>query len=108
MLEVLFHELIQMAAPFNDIELTRAKNSLKSAVYMQLETRPLQLEDLGKQCITYDKVYSSQDIAEKIDAVTGADIQRVATTMLKTKASLGSWGAVQHVPRVADVQQHLG
>lgn len=108
LVEVMLHQLAGMAAPVGNVELTRAKNSLKSAVYMQLETRPLQLEDLGKQCITYDKIYSSQEIAEKIDAVTGADIQRVATAMLKTKVSLGSWGAVQHVPRVADVQQHLG
>merc|ERR1712113_826052 len=98
MIEVMLRQLTAMAAPVGNVELARAKNSLKSAVYMQLETRPMQLEDLGKQIITYDKIY----------AVTGADIQRVATSMLKTKASLGSWGAIQHVPRVADVQQHLG
>merc|ERR1719445_881527 len=108
MIEVMLRQLTAMAAPVGNVELARAKNSLKSAVYMQLETRPMQLEDLGKQIITYDKIYTGKEIAEKIDAVTGADIQRVATTMLKTKASLGSWGAVQHVPRVADVQQHLG
>jgi len=108
LVEVMLRELVQMANPVNSVELGRAKNALKSAVYMQLETRPLQLEDLGKQHITYDKVFTADEIAEKIDAVTGADIQRVATDMLKTKVSIGSWGSVQHVPRVADVQRHLG
>merc|ERR1719361_2414562 len=87
----MLHELKQMASPINDVELGRSKNALKSAVYMQLETRGLQLEDLGKQYITYDKIYSANDIAEKIDAVTKDDIQRVATAMLKTPVSLGSW-----------------
>merc|ERR1712137_1281804 len=108
MIEVMLRELIGMASPLTSIELTRAKNALKSAVYMQLETRPLQLEDLGKQYITYDKVFSSDDICEMIDAVTGSDIQRVATNMLKTPVSLGSWGTVQPVPRVSDVQRALG
>merc|ERR1719445_1294662 len=100
MVDVMMRELSQMAGPITSVELGRAKNALKSAVHMQLETRALQLEDLGKQYITYDKVFSANDITEKIDAVTEADIQRVALNMLNTPASLGSWGAVQHVPRV--------
>jgi len=108
MIDVMLRELIEMASPVNSVELGRAKNALKSAVYMQLETRPLQLEDLGKQYITYDKIFSAHEIAEKIDAVTGPDIQRVATNMLKKPVSLGSWGTVQHVPRVEKLQRALG
>lgn len=97
--EVLVDQLIKMAGKVEDQDLSRAKAQLKSAVHMQLESQGLQLEDLGRQILTYGHVKSPADICASIDTVTGADIQRVASDMLKTPVSVAAYGDLSYLPR---------
>jgi processing peptidase subunit alpha len=96
---LLTEQALEMAGPVAPVELSRAKNQLKSAVYMQLESDALQLEDIGRQVLTYDTVKSPHEISALIDEVTEADIKRVATNMLSTNPSICAYGNVSYVPR---------
>jgi processing peptidase subunit alpha len=95
---VLLDQFDGMAGAVDPTELVRAKKQLQAAVNMQLETRGLQLEDMGRQLLIYGKVQSAQDMCKQIDGVSAADIQRVAKTMLKTAPSVASFGNIDQVP----------
>jgi len=97
--EVLVDQLIKMTGKVEAQDLSRAQAGLKSAVHMQLESQGLQLEDMGRQMLTYGHVKSPSEICASIDAVTEADIQRVASDMLKTPVSVAAYGDLSYLPR---------
>jgi len=99
LVQVLAEQMAQMAGPVSDEELNRAKAMTKSSVYMNLESRSIVLEDLGKQLLCYGKRLSADDIAKQIDAVTAADLQKVAKEMLSTPLTYAAYGEVHSLPR---------
>jgi processing peptidase subunit alpha len=95
------------SAPCGEQELVRAKNALKSAVYMQLESRAMALDDVGRQLLTYNKVNSPHYIAQLIDKVSPQDITRVAQKMLKTQPTIAAAGDLSFLPRYDQITQKL-
>ncbi|KAH9037933.1 mitochondrial processing peptidase [Lactarius hengduanensis] len=59
-------------------ELSRAKNQLKSSLAMALESRAVEVEDLGRQLLVHDRKIPISEMADKIDSVTAESLQRVA------------------------------
>jgi processing peptidase subunit alpha len=108
LVDVLSAASVGMSGSVGDEELSRAKNGLKSAVQMQLETRALQLEDTGRQVLIYGRVKSAKEMCDEIDAVTAKDIQRVAAEMLKTTPSVAAYGDLSRMPRYDDIAKHFG
>lgn len=97
--ELMASQIIEMTGPVGDAELSRAKNMLQSAVVMQLETQNMLLEDMGRQLLTYGKVQPASEICAQIQAVSAADLQRVAGEMLKTQVSVAAYGDLSYLPR---------
>ncbi|GHJ84356.1 hypothetical protein NliqN6_0758 [Naganishia liquefaciens] len=64
-------------------ELSRAKNQLKSSLMMALESRSVEVEDLGRQTQIHGHKVPVEEMCEKIDRVTLADIHRTATRVLR-------------------------
>ncbi|CAE6442642.1 unnamed protein product [Rhizoctonia solani] len=59
-------------------ELERAKNQLKSSLVMALESRAVEVEDLGRQVLVHGRKIGVDEMCEKIDHVGPADMRRVA------------------------------
>ncbi|KAI0800639.1 Metalloenzyme, LuxS/M16 peptidase-like protein [Fomes fomentarius] len=59
-------------------ELSRAKNQLKSSLMMALESRAVEVEDLGRQVLVHGRKVPVSEMCEKIDAVDNTAIRRVA------------------------------
>lgn len=59
-------------------ELQRAKNQLKSSLVMALESRAVEVEDLGRQVLVHGRKIGVEEMCEKIDKVDAADMRRVA------------------------------
>ncbi|KAI5474513.1 mitochondrial processing peptidase [Pseudohyphozyma bogoriensis] len=70
-----------------EIELSRARNQLKSSLAMALESRLVQSEDLGRQVLVYGRKHTMDEMARRIDAVTLADLYRVANRVLRPSTS---------------------
>ncbi|VDC05802.1 unnamed protein product [Peniophora sp. CBMAI 1063] len=66
-------------------ELQRAKNQLKSILVMALESRAVEVEDLGRQLLAQGRKVSVEEMCEKIDAVTPESMQAVATRVFGPK-----------------------
>ena len=59
-------------------ELTRAKEFMKGKIILRLEDSEEYAHLMGKQALLYSKIDSIDDILQKIDAVTAADILRLS------------------------------
>lgn len=108
LVDVLSKEFVKMGAEPSEAELARAKQQLKSSVHMQLESRSLQLEDIGRQLITFGEVQTAEQLCARIEAVTAADVQRVGSSMIKTPLSVAVYGDQSFVPRFDDISKRFG
>lgn len=62
----------------SDIEVKRAKNQLRSSLLMNLESRMVELEDLGRQVQVHGRRIPVKEMVANIEAVTVKDLRRVA------------------------------
>lgn len=66
----------------SDQEVSRAKNQLKSSLLMNLESKMVQLEDMGRQIQVFNKKLTVSQMCAKIDSVTRDDLIDMATKIL--------------------------
>ena len=59
-------------------EVQRAKNQLRSSLLMNLESRMVELEDLGRQVQVHGRKVGVKEMCRKIDELTVQDLRRVA------------------------------
>jgi processing peptidase subunit alpha len=83
MLEVMCRELKSLGdetgyAALKDGEVQRAKNQLRSSLLMNLESRMVELEDLGRQVQVHGRKVGVKEMCKKIEDVTVKDLRRVA------------------------------
>ncbi|XWW92744.1 hypothetical protein V2A60_000670 [Cordyceps javanica] len=83
MLDVMCQELraLTLEAGFSrlgDVEVARAKNQLRSSLLMNLESRMVELEDLGRSVQVHGKKVPVKEMCAKIEALTVQDLRRVA------------------------------
>lgn len=77
-------------------ELNRAKNQLKSSLVMALESRLVEVEDLGRQIQAHGKKVSVEEMCEKIDQVDLKTLNRVATRVLRPQKMTVGTGQAPH------------
>lgn len=83
MLEVMCKELqsLTLESGFSALqmqEVNRAKNQLRSSLLMNLESRMVELEDLGRQVQVHGRKIGVREMCAQIDALTVQDLRRVA------------------------------
>ena len=83
MLEVMCRELQSLTldtgfSALQTAEVNRAKNQLRSSLLMNLESRMVELEDLGRQVQVHGRKVGVKEMCRKIDDLTEQDLRRVA------------------------------
>ena len=104
---VLTREMIAMAGYVSPQELERAKVQLQSMLLMDLESRPVVFEDLGRQVLATGHRFQPDYFIEKIKSVTADDIVRVSSQMLQTKPSIAALGSLNCLPSLNDIESEL-
>lgn len=79
-------------------EVRRAKNQLKSSLLMNLESRMVELEDLGRQVQVHGRKVGVKEMCAKIESLTVEDLRRVAREVLQGK--IGNPGDGSGAPTV--------
>lgn len=87
MLEVMCKELHALTldhgfAALKEVEVARAKNQLRSSLLMNLESRMVELEDLGRQVQVHGSKVGVKEMCSIIEGLTVADLRRVATQVV--------------------------
>ncbi|PLN84347.1 peptidase M16 inactive domain-domain-containing protein [Aspergillus taichungensis] len=83
MLEVMCRELQSLTLDtgyscLQPQEVNRAKNQLRSSLLMNLESRMVELEDLGRQVQVHGRKVGVHEMCQHIEALTVEDLRRVA------------------------------
>lgn len=99
LVEVLLEQMRAMCEPLTPVELTRAKNQVKSNLLMGLESRALELEDLADQVSYLGEHYRSpRELCERIDQVSGEELQAAARELLASKPTVVAYGSLHRMP----------
>lgn len=92
LIEVVGTQISQMAGALGSGELARAKAMTKSSLIMNLESRSVVCEDLGRQILSSSKYAGPEELVNKIEAVTEDDLRRVATRVVDSAPSVVTYG----------------
>ncbi|XP_064979950.1 mitochondrial-processing peptidase subunit alpha-like [Musa acuminata AAA Group] len=104
-IDLAIRELHAIATPgqVDQLQLDRAKESTKSAVLMNLESRMVASEDIGRQILTYGERKPIEHFLKAIDKVTLKDITTITEKIISSPLTMASWGDVIHVPSYESV-----
>src|SRR5204862_4681704 len=82
--------------PVPDEELRRAKEHLKGSLMLSLESTNSRMSNLARQQIFFGRFFSMDELLASIEAVTAADVQRLANESFQAdKLSLAILGRVE-------------
>uniref|UniRef100_A0A8C1VQ53 Mitochondrial-processing peptidase subunit alpha n=1 Tax=Cyprinus carpio TaxID=7962 RepID=A0A8C1VQ53_CYPCA len=90
-----------------NITTVHSKTQLKSMLMMNLESRPVIFEDVGRQVLATGKRKLPHELCELISNVTASDIKRVTTKMLRSKPAVAALGELTELPSYEDIQAAL-
>ncbi|PMD22095.1 hypothetical protein NA56DRAFT_112613 [Hyaloscypha hepaticicola] len=98
MLDVMCRELQALTldtgfAALQTVEVNRAKNQLRSSLLMNLESRMVELEDLGRQVQVHGRKVGVREMCKKIDELTVKDLRRVARIVVSGLADNAGQGS---------------
>jgi predicted Zn-dependent peptidase len=69
----------------SDDELRRAKDHLKGSLMLSLESTGSRMTNLARQEMYFNRFFTLDELVESIEAVTAADVQRIAHTFFDPK-----------------------
>ncbi|XP_064420403.1 mitochondrial-processing peptidase subunit alpha [Latimeria chalumnae] len=107
MVEIITREFILMTGAVGEMELERAKTQLKSMLMMNLESRPVIFEDVGRQVLATGTRKLPHELCNLISNVKASDIKRVATKMLRSKPAVAALGDLTELPTYEHIQAAL-
>ncbi|RKP19880.1 LuxS/MPP-like metallohydrolase [Rozella allomycis CSF55] len=89
---ILADSIINLDRGITPEELQRAKNMIKSNVLMNVESRTVQVEDIGRQVMTYGSRMLAKDLMKSVDEIYIHDISRIKEYMLSHPVTLVTTG----------------
>lgn len=92
MMPVIADELNKVRREVSEEEVARARAQLKASILMSLESTSSRCEQLGRQMLIYGRPVPAEEIVAKIDAVTPANVCRVADRLFSTAPTLSAIG----------------
>ncbi|KAF8407118.1 hypothetical protein HHK36_006243 [Tetracentron sinense] len=103
--DIATRELLAVATPgqVDHVQLDRAKESTKSAVLMNLESRMVASEDIGRQILTYGERKPVEHFLKAVDEITLKDIASVAQNIISSPLTMASYGDVINIPSYESV-----
>lgn len=105
--DVITSEMTAMAGEVDPEELRRAKTQLQSMILMNLESRPVMFEDIARQILAMGKRKLSSAFITEIEKVTGGDIERVATRLLRSQPAVAARGDITKLPKQREIHAAL-
>ncbi|MCP8939235.1 insulinase family protein [Alsobacter sp. SYSU M60028] len=92
----------------SEAEVARAKAQIKVSLLMGLESCARRAEQMARHVLSYGRVIPREEIVAAIDAITPADVSRVARAMLATAPTVAAVGPVRGLPDVAGMARRIG
>lgn len=107
LLSVFVREMVSVSNFISPDEVSRAKNQLKSSLLMNLESKPIVAEDIGRQLLGLGYRIEPEALLEHIENVQNEDIRRVASQLLQSPPSLAGFGDLSRLQNYDDLQNTI-
>lgn len=107
LMPILLEELKKIQNSIKPEELQRTRAQLKSSLLMSMESTASRCEQIARHIQIYGRILSTQEVVDKIDAVTIEDIYAVAHQIFHGKPTLTTLGPIRHVPSLASITESL-
>ena len=106
MIAVMAEELSAVAnsSQITDEEVERAKKATISSILMNLESKAVVAEDIGRQVLTYNHRKSPEEFIAEVNTLTKQDLAEVAAQMLKSNPTLCLSGDIAGAARFETVK----
>lgn len=104
---VLCREMEAVAKAVPNAELERAKAAAESSVLMNLESRAVVSEDIGRQVLTYGHRKPVEEFLNQIRELTADDLAKAVQRLLTTKPTVAALGDVASLPRYEQLAQRF-
>lgn len=108
LMPVILDELTAASETISDEEVARARAQIRAGLMMALESPAARAGQIARQILIHNRVISMEEVTQKIEAVTTADIRRVAReTFQGTTPTLTAVGPVGKVMSLAEMSERL-
>jgi predicted Zn-dependent peptidase len=108
MLQNLLFEMLQVSFGVKVEEFERAKNQLKSSIFMTLESRSALADDIGRQVMMYGKRHSAEEIGKKIDGLKVKECCEMLRDIMRKNVTVVGYGeGVEELPDAKDIKRFL-
>jgi len=97
LMPVLCQEIRRLADSLEESEIARARNQLKAAILMSLESTGARAEQLGEQVLIYGRPIPVAEIVQRVEAVDVAAVARVARRIFSGRPSLAAIGPLRRM-----------
>ncbi|MBZ6076011.1 M16 family metallopeptidase [Microvirga puerhi] len=97
----------QATQDIGETEMTRAKAQMKVALLTALETPGGRLERIARQLLSWGRIIPSDEIVNKVDALTVDQVRAAGRHLLQGAPTLSAIGPLKGLPKVGDVAQAL-
>jgi len=95
LIPVLCDEILKTTHDLTEVELNRARAQIKSGMVIGRESMMARAEQQAKYLQFHGKAFDLDAILKKIDAVTVADLHKVAKRIFATRPTLAALGPVE-------------
>lgn len=109
-LSIIANEMLRIPKGIDETELSRVKNQMKTSIFYNLESRPILLDDIGRQVVMFGKRYSAEELCEMIDRITEDDIVRCSRKLLSKNPTIivfAPQSIIDNLPRESDFQHYF-
>jgi len=107
LMPVVLAELGKVQDGVSEAELGRARAQVKASLLMSQESTGSRCEQLARQIQTFGRVIPTEEVLGKINAVTEADIRRMAARHFRAAPTLTTVGPSEHVPGLGTIVERL-
>ena len=107
LIPVTLGELAKVQTEITEAELRRARAQVKAGLLMSLESTGSRCEQIARQWQIFGRIVPVPEIVAKIEAVTEADIRRVAARIFRASPTLATLGPVGQVPHLSAITERL-
>lgn len=107
--DIAVKELTAIANPgeVDQKQLDRAKQATRAAILMNLESRMVASEDIGRQILTYGDRKPVDHFLKAIEEVSAKDIASIAQKLISSPLTMASYGDVLDLPSYDNVSSRF-
>lgn len=109
-LTIIANEMVKITKEMDPVEFSRVKNQMKTSIFYNLESRPILLDDIGRQVFILGKRFSADELCDMIDKITEDDIIRCARRLLSSNPTVVVFAPssiIEDLPSESDFQNYF-